>query len=448
MKNLIIILLIFTVSHLSAQQYTITNVNIISMQDSAVMKNYSIQVSEGKITAIGKSLRRNGKTINGKGAYLLPGLSEMHSHIPTTDTGDFNYLQDIMWLYLANGVLTVRGMIGHPSHLVLKQKIETGEIIGPRIYAAGPSLNGNTVSSPESGRQMVKDQKSSGYDHLKIHPGLDMERFTAIANTAKEVKIKIGGHVPLAVGLVNTIKYGYNSNEHMDGYIEAMMPDDSYLDPSIAGPFSMNLTDHADLDQLPSLVRLTKDNNMYIAPTLTLFERYFGYIPAGELRAEPEMKFLPKKLVDQWTEQKKKLEESGQLTEEIVKPYLEVRKKILMALHRADVPILMSSDSPQVFNVPGFSIHHEIRSMHDAGMSPFEILKSGTLNVATYFNEDDQFGKIAKGVSADFILIRGNPLEDLNNLKHIEGIMLKGNWIPKNKVQQELDRIEQKNKND
>jgi len=187
---------------------------------------------------------------------------------------------------------------------------------------------------------------------------------------------------------------------------------------------------------------------MYIAPTLTLFERYFGYIPAGELRAEPEMKFLPKKLVDQWTEQKKKLEESGQLTEEIVKPYLEVRKKILMALHRADVPILMSSDSPQVFNVPGFSIHHEIRSMHDAGMSPFEILKSGTLNVATYFNEDDQFGKIAKGVSADFILIRGNPLEDLNNLKHIEGIMLKGNWIPKNKVQQELDRIEQKNKND
>jgi len=446
MKVLATLLFIFITFLLPAQQYTITNVNIISMLDSAVMENYSIQVSDGKITAIGKSLAKKGKTIDGNGAYLLPGISEMHSHIPTTDTGDFTYLQDIMWLYLANGVLTVRGMIGHPSHLELKDKIERGEMIGPRIYAAGPSLNGNTVPSPEKGREMVKDQKSAGYDHLKIHPGLDMERFTSIAEAAREENIKIGGHVPLAVGLVNTMEYGYNSNEHMDGYIEAMIPDDSYMDQSIAGPFSMNLTSRADMGKLAYLVNLTKENNVYIAPTLSLFERYFGYVPAEELRTAPEMKFLPKSLIDQWTSQKKKLEETGQLTEEIVKPYLKIRQQILMALHQADVPILLSSDSPQVFNVPGFSIHHEIKSMHEAGMSSFEILKSGTRNVATYFNEEGKFGTISQNAAADFILIKGNPLDDLNNLKNIEGIMLGGEWIQKNKVQRELDRIEQKNK--
>jgi len=448
MKPFYTLLFVFFIFHLSAQQYTITNVNIISMLDSSVMQNHSIQVSDGKITSIGKSLQKRGETIDGKGAYLLPGLSEMHSHIPTTDTGDFTYLQDIMWLYLANGVLTVRGMIGHPSHLKLKDKIESGEITGPRIYAAGPSLNGNTVPSPEKGKEMVREQKSSGYDHLKIHPGLDMERFTAIAETAKEVNIKIGGHVPLAVGLVNTINYGYDSNEHMDGYIEAMIQDESYLDQDIAGPFSMNLTSRVDLDMLPSLVKLTKENRVYIAPTMSLFERYFGYIPADELRKAPEMKYLPKDQIDQWTAQKKKLEETGQLTEEIVKPYLKARQQILMALHHGNVPILLSSDSPQVFNVPGFSIHHEIKSMHESGMNPYEILKSGTRNVAAYFNEEFNFGTISKDASADFILIKGNPLENLNNLKNLEGIMLRGKWIQKNKVQQELDRIEQKNKND
>ncbi|HSJ66715.1 MAG TPA: amidohydrolase family protein [Anditalea sp.] len=448
MKITITLLFAFFTFHISAQEYTITNVHIISMNDSSILENHSIHIANGKIQAIGTSLKTSGQTINGKGAYLLPGLSEMHSHIPTTDTQDFSYLQDIMWLYLANGVLTIRGMIGHPSHLVLKQKIENGEITGPRIFAAGPSLNGNTVTSPESGREMVKDQKSKGYDHLKIHPGLDMERFIAIAEAAKKENIKIGGHVPLDVGLENTIKYGYHSNEHMDGYIEAMISDTSCLDQEKAGPFSMNLTSQIDMQKLPSLVKLTKDYNVFIAPTLSLFDRYFGYIPAEELSKADEMKYLPKSLIDQWKSQKMKLEGTGQLSEEIVKPYLLARQQILMALHRENVSILLSSDSPQVFNVPGFSIHHEIKSMENAGMSSYEILKSGTRNVAAYFNEEGNFGVISKDASADFILIEGNPFEDLDNLKNLQGIMLRGQWIPKNKVQQELDRIEQKLKND
>ncbi len=433
-----------------AQEYIITRVHIVDPSSGEVLRDHSIHVKDGKIDSMnpeseGVPTNTSIKTIDGKGAFVHPGLAEMHSHIPTTDSGDFSYIQDVMWLYLANGILNVRGMIGHPSHLELKAKIKSGEIVGPRIFAAGPSLNGGTVESPEQGAQMVRDQKEAGYDHLKLHPGLDMPRYKAIAKTAKEVNIKFGGHVSLDVGLEESLKNGYRSVEHMDGYIEALIEDRSKHDPQVAGPFSMLLVEEADKSRLPRMVELTLDEKAWIAPTLTLFERFFGYIPADEFRQEEEMKYMPGVQVQQWVNQKKLLENQGMLKEENVKPYLEFRKELLKTLHEAGVPIIMSSDSPQVFNVPGFSIHNEIKSMQEAGLSAAEILKSGSSNVALYFEKVGEFGEIKQGASADFVLVSGNPLEDLNNLKSVEGVMLRGEWIPKEKLTEELARIEKKN---
>jgi imidazolonepropionase-like amidohydrolase len=432
-----------------AQEYLVVNIQILDMDKKEFVPNQNIHVRNGKIVA----LIPEGKTppnpeiqvIDGRGSYAYPGLAEMHSHIPITETDDFSYVQDVMWLYLANGILNVRGMIGHESHLELKKKIASGEIIGPRIFAAGPSLNGNTVESPGMGEKMVRDQKKAGYDHLKLHPGLDMPRFMAISSTAKEVGIKFGGHVSLDVGLVNSLNHGYRSVEHMDGYIEALIEDKSRLDPQVAGPFSMLLVKEADMSKLPDLLQLTLDRKAWIAPTLTLFERFFGYIPADEFRLEPEMKYMPGVQVQQWVNQKKLLENQGVLKEENVKPYLEFRKHLLKTLFEGGVPIILSSDSPQVFNVPGFSIHNEIKSMHEAGIPPFEILKAGSTNVAKYFEMEGDFGSIQKGASADFVLISGNPLTDLNQLKNIQGLMLRGTWIAKEKLEEELKKIEVKN---
>ena len=292
---------------------------------------------------------------------------------------------------------------------------------------------------------MVRDQKAAGFDHLKLHPGLDMPKFLAIANTAKEVDIKFGGHISLDVGLVNSLNNGYRSVEHMDGYIEALVADKSKLDPQVAGSFSMLAVKYADMSKIPDLVKLSVEKKAWIAPTLTLFERFFGYIPADEFRLESDMKYMPGLQVQQWVNQKKLLENQGMLKEENVKPYLEFRKTMLMALHRGGVPMVMASDSPQVFNVPGFSIHNEISAMQDAGMTSYEILKTGSVNVAKYFEREGEFGVIATGASADFVLVEGNPLENLSNLRNVQGVMVRGEWIPKNVFQQELNRIETKN---
>ena len=454
-KNLLPITFLFLFLSLSplslfGQEYLFRNIHVISMENDQVLKDHLIHVKDGKIEGVYPAnkkpkISKEVVEIDGKGTFAFPGLGEMHSHIPTTETDDFSYIQDVMWLYLANGVLNVRGMIGHHSHLELKKKIDSGEITGPRIFAAGQSLNGNSVETPQMGKTMVREQKEAGFDHLKLHPGLDMPKFLAIANTAKEVDIKFGGHISLDVGLVNSLNNGYRSVEHMDGYIEALVTDKSKLDPQVAGPFSMLAVKDADKSRIPYLVQLTLDKQAWIAPTLTLFERFFGYIPADEFRLEPEMKYMPGVQVQQWVNQKKLLEKQGVLKEENVKPYLEFRKEMLMALHRGGVPIIMSSDSPQVFNVPGFSIHNEIHSMNEAGMNPYEILTTGSVNIAKYFEREGEFGQIKKGAAADFVLVEGNPLEKLDNLRNVNGVMVRGEWIPKNKLQAELKRIEEKN---
>src|SRR5690606_34170275 len=135
------------------------------------------------------------------------------------------------------------------------------------------------------------------------------------------------------------LRNGYKSIEHMDGYIEAMIPDYSrVLDPQIAGPFSMLLVDEADLSKLPELVALTLETKAWIAPTLTLFDRYFGYKPAEEYRDIPEMKYMSAQQVQSWIEAKTPLEEKGVLTEDNVQPYLDFRNKLFMTLHKAGVP--------------------------------------------------------------------------------------------------------------
>jgi hypothetical protein len=449
-SRLMVLLLLTLLSKVGlAQEYAITNIHVISMEDDKIQRDHYIHVKDGKIVEIGpmsNSTRIEGiQKSSGNGAYAFPGLAEMHSHIPITEDNDFSYVQDVMWLYLANGILNVRGMIGHPSHLELKKKIRTGELLGPRIFAAGPSLNGGTVESPEHGIEMVKQQKKAGYDHLKLHPGLDMPRYEAISNTAKEEDIYFGGHVSLDVGLHASLQRGYRSVEHMDGYIEALVSDRERHDPTIAGPFGMLLVEEADHSLIPALVQKTLEHQAWIAPTMTLFERFFGYIPADEFRLAPEMKYMPGIQVQQWVNQKKLLESQGVLKEAHVKPYLEFRKKMLLALHKGGVPIIMASDSPQVFNVPGFSIHHEIAAMQEAGIHPYEILKTGSVNVARYFEQEGEYGVLKEGAAADFVLLEANPLENLQALKLIREVVVNGKRLERKQLEEALLAIEQKN---
>ena len=138
-------------------------VTVITMDGNKVLENQNVVVRGGKITHIGNSrIKFEGEPlfINARGKYLIPGLAEMHAHVPPVD--NLEPMKEVCLLYALNGVTTIRGMLGHPRHLELRSKIASGEILGPRFYTSGPSFNGNSVTSPEVGAQMVRDQKKCG----------------------------------------------------------------------------------------------------------------------------------------------------------------------------------------------------------------------------------------------------------------------------------------------
>ncbi|MDN3202909.1 amidohydrolase family protein [Algoriphagus sediminis] len=449
MKRILLLLafLVFLVSQGFSQDILVTNAHIVTMDGEEVLENHAIYVENGQIKRI---IPLNARTprmtaervIDANGAYVFPGLAEFHAHLPVANDGSTQLQEESMWLYLANGVLRIRSMLGHPTHLDLRRRVNSGVIDGPRVFISGPSFNGNSVSSPSQAVEMVNQQKADGFDHLKIHPGVKLDEMMAISKAAKAAEIPFGGHVPLEVGLENALASGYKSVEHIDGYLEALLPDDVIIDPTTSGPFNLKLVGMVEMDKLPGLIDQTLDEGTYIAPTLTLFDRYFGYIPADEFSQAPEMKYLPGSLIYQWVTSKKQLERSGVLSKENVEPYLQFREKLFMQLHQSGVPMIMASDSPQVFNVPGFSIHHEIKLMADAGMSNYEILKTGSIEPAKYMGKEEEWGKIKEGMAADFVMVAENPLENLKTMQDPLYVVIRGKVFDRERLQSELKKIE------
>ncbi|NOT76879.1 MAG: amidohydrolase family protein [Cyclobacteriaceae bacterium] len=426
------------------QEIVFKSVNVIPMDTERVLENQDVVVKAGKITAIGATGKvkfgKEAMIIDAKGKYLMPGLAEIHAHVPPVD--DIAPMKDVLTLFAVNGVTTIRGMLGHPRHIELRAKIQSGEIIGPHFYTSGPSFNGNSVKTPAEGDKMVRDQKTTGYDFLKIHPGLTLENFNAVTKTAKEVKIPYAGHVPLAVGVWRAMEAGYASIDHMDGFIEGMTPGIETMTPEQIGFFGLFAASKADESKIPVLMKALRENHIWVVPTQCLAERWIAPDKSpDELRNAPEMKYMDLKTLDAWTENKKRQVATPGYSEPVVTNFIRLRKKLIYECQKNGVGLLLGSDAPQVFNVPGFSIHHELKYMVDAGLTPYEALRSGTVNVATFYHQTDR-GTIKTGNISDLILLNGNPLKDITQTTKIEGVMLENNWMGKEYIGSELKRLE------
>ena len=242
---------------LFAQDLLLTGVHVVSVETGQLLENRTIHVSDGEIKAIIQAGNlpqgsQNIPQIDGKGGFVFPGLAEFHAHLPVSTDGSTQLQEESMWLYLANGVVRIRSMLGHSSHLELRERINSGKLMGPRIVISGPSFSATTVTDPQQAADRVREQKQAGYDHLKIHPGLTLEEMTAIAQTAKQEQIPFGGHVPLEVGIRNALQSGFKSVEHIDGYMEGLLPASLTIDPTTSGPFNLNLASQVDWSKCPN----------------------------------------------------------------------------------------------------------------------------------------------------------------------------------------------------
>ncbi len=404
------------------------HVAVVPMTSERILEDHTVIVRGDRIVAIGPSARVNvpegAMKIEGRGYYLLPGLGEMHGHIPSPQAPP-EYLEAVLFLYLSNGVTTVRGMLGAPGQLELRERANRGEILSPMLYLAGPSFNDASINSPEEAVAKVREQKQQGWDLLKIHPGLTREEYEAMARTAKEVGMRWVGHVPADVGLIRALELGQETIDHLDGYIEYLEGDKGPLDRA----------------KLEDIVRRTREAGAWVVPTMALWEVLIGARDLETLLAYPELRYMPPSMVENWIRAHRARVNDPRYDRKRAERIAANRKEILRALHRGGVRILFGTDAPQQFSVPGFSIHREIPVLLECGMTPYEILQTATRNVGEYFREKDRFGTIEVGARADLILVKGNPLSDLGHLKNPAGVMVRGRWIPESEIQHRLERI-------
>lgn len=452
MKNILTLVLFYAVFASHAQtpvssderQIVFQNVSVVSTVDGKINTHQTVLVKGGRIVSVvdQANVKHDGGAlvVPGEGKFLIPGLAEMHAHIPPTD--NVEAMKEVLMLFAVNGITTIRGMLGHPKHLELREEINEGKVLGPHFYTTGPSFNGMSIRSPEEGSEIVRRQKAAGYDYLKLHPGLTREKFDAIAATARQVGIPFAGHVSYGVGVWRAIEAGYSSIDHLDGFIEGLVPGIEKIPEQQAGLFAMNIADQADKSQIPKLMTALRSSNVWVVPTQSLAERWFNPdYTVEDFARDPDRKYMSPQIRDQWIAAKKNLTSNPQYDSERLKRFIALRRELIHECQRNGVGLLLGCDAPQIFNVPGFSTHHELEYLVLSGLSPLEALQTGTLNVAKYLGRSDS-GVIRQGAAADLVLLDANPLADIGNTRLISGVMIDGRWMDKQFIEAELKKLE------
>jgi CubicO group peptidase (beta-lactamase class C family) len=434
------------------------NVNVIPMDRERVLKDQIVIVRDGRIAEIGDASRikapKDAQVIDGRGKYLIPGLIDMHTHLFSDEDFPDSLAGDELAVMVANGVTTIRLMIGTPEHLELRAKIAKGELHGPSIYVASPEFtgrrpggifNGRSVTTPDEARRAVRECKGAGYDFIKLTTHITRPVYDAVIETAKEEGIRVVGHVDTPVGLYHALAAGQQI-EHLDSYMEALLRDDSPIKASVSDvgvwrkPNWVSL-DYIDERKVDAAIKATAQAGVYSTPTLTFFKLSFAVEQSeADLRARLDYRFFPAKLRESrlaahrryWTDPP---------TPERRQRYISIRNRLVKGIHDARGKIMAGSDTPELFLLYGYTLHRELQSLVEAGLTPYAALAAATRTPAEFLRTLDTCGTIARGKRADLVLLEANPLDDIRNTERRAGVMLRGRWLPEAELKKTLDEI-------
>jgi imidazolonepropionase-like amidohydrolase len=255
-----------------------------------------------------------------------------------------------------------------------------------------------------------------------------------------------GGTIPPSIGLRKALSTGISTVEHLDGYLEEVVSDDvkSRLAAGESVPLRVQL-EAVQGRKTRAMAAHTRSSDSWVVPTLHALEGRYLARDVDSLLALPEMAYVPSFISDGWNLEAS----SGPAGDSETGPLMvQVHRRILRSLTMAGVGVLMGTDTPGLFHVPGFSLRHELRSLAAAGLTPYEILVTGTRNVAEYAGnellEEGNFGTVTVGNRADLVLLKANPFDDLEALWDQEGVMVRGRWIDREEIDSRLADLREK----
>jgi Amidohydrolase family len=445
----------------------LTNVNVVDTRTGRLQPKATVVVRDGRIKAVAKvgliEESRKLKVINATGKYLIPGLWDMHVHSAGGPAAAWD--ENVIYpLYIANGVTGIRDMSGDLNLLEQRRsRIQQGELVGPRLFFAGPFLDGVDpppnkpdpqiipVNTPAQGRQAVDTLKKRGVDFIKVMSSIPRDAYMAVAEEAARLRMKLVGHVPESVSAVEASAKGQRSIEHLSGILLACSTQEAELrrrrlealareDGASASALNKQTLATYSSDKAKGLFMELADNNTYQVPTLVWWNANAS-VDDPALVNDYRLKYVPNWARAEWDPanlQKQNKPDQLVYLKSLANRYLE----LVRAMHRAGVPFLAGTDGPDPYVFPGFSLHDELELLVKAGFSNFEALQTATFYPALFMVKLDQYGVVETGREADMVLLNENPLEDIRNTRTIAAVVVGGTYFSRKDLDGMLAKVE------
>ena len=452
-----------------AAQLEISHVNVVDVASARIRRDMTVIVRDGRIAEVRKARRGNGPTagvtvIDGRGRFLIPGLWDMHAHIRNPER-DFKLL-------VANGVLGVRDMGGVSADIFRwREEVALGRLNGPRIVACGPIIDGPQPTNPPisiaatdaaTGRAAVRQLKAAGADFVKVHDGVSEEAYMAIAAEAQALGLPLAGHVPVRVRTLDAVRAGQRSIEHQIGFramslaedqvMQIEANDDTFARAMRSGNFSLIpesiarkgnlLLDRFSEERAVRFYHAIQGGRTYLTPTLVT-NRSLTFIDEISRREDPRTRYYPADVVERWKP------ESGMLTRYRTPAYISWRKRDyaktleqIPVAHRHGVLFLAGTDMTLPWVFAGFSLHDELELFVQAGLTPAQALQAATVNPVKYLGMEREARDLQAGMPADLVLLEGNPLEDITASRKIAAVVLRGNLMRRDTLDEMLRAVE------
>jgi imidazolonepropionase-like amidohydrolase len=405
----------------TAGRLTILNARIFDPRSGTLSEPTTINVEDNRIASIGVPQERNAADIlDAGGKVVLPGLWDMHQHFSDTDG-----LLDI-----ASGITSARDL-GNDSDFItaFKKNIDTGKAIGPRIVLAGlvdgpGPFQGPTnilASNEEEARKAVDFFAGRGYEGLKIYSSVKPELVPVLTKYAHERGLRVSGHIPAGMRATEAVDAGYDEIQHANMLLLNFMPD--VTDTRTPARFTEVGKRAADLDlqspEVQAFIAKLRDHGTVIDPTLSIFENMFT-ARTGTMAPGYAM------VADRFPPQVRRYFVSGGLPvpegmDERYRASFAKMLALVAELHRSGVKIVAGTDA-----MAGFSLHRELELYVQAGIPAADVLRIATLTPAQILHRDRDLGTIEPGKLADFVIVDGNPLADIRDIRKIVTVVKDG----------------------
>lgn len=436
-----------------------THVTVVDVEKGERLEDHTVLIEGDRIRTVAPSLfvrvPPNASVVDATGRYLIPGLWDMHVHPddpevwelePEPEQRDLLLPQFPLW-----GVTGVRDMGGAWSVIRdWRDRIAAGDLLGPRIVAAGPLIDGpepmwpGSVAVADSAAAIwaVDSLLATGIDFLKVYSLLPRDAFFSLARQAGARDAVFAGHVPNGVDPLEAAEAGMNSLEHAVLFprpladLQAVRARVDRLGTEATSDerrstFIRGIAGEYDADRARDLFQRLSELGTYVTPTL-LVSRRNAWFDAGQADVVAQLPYMPAYIRRWWTpEQNVHLRDRTPESARDLQVLYATMARITAEMHAAGVRLLVGTDTggnPHLF--PGFTVHEEMEELvAAAGMSPAEALRAATLYPAAYLGLNDEIGTVAEGKRADLVLLDADPLENIRNTRAIAGVVVGGHWI-------------------